>query len=88
MVIAILLCATSEAADSPGWGGSGYFSHGFVSGDVTGLTGALSGDYTPPGLSQTLGGGGHALLGGRALLLGQGYGLFGLVAAAYTATSR
>lgn len=38
----------------------------------------MSGDYTPPSLSQTLGGGRRALLVGRAILLGQGCGLFGL----------
>jgi hypothetical protein len=67
----------AEAADRPTWGGGGYASQGWYTGDVSGVGDALGLDPAP-GVGLVLGGGGFALLGGRVILGGHGHGLFGL----------
>lgn len=56
-------------------GGTGSISQGFVVGDFTGAGDAL-GDLAP-GIGLSLGGEGHARVG-PILLIGKGFGIFGL----------
>ena len=76
-VAALCLWSLSPAAQADsglGWGGVGYLTQGWALGDLAGV-GEDFGLDTPPGVGLTLGGGGFALLGGRVLLMGNGYGV-------------
>ncbi len=80
---ALLLAAAATAlagkkkggVDRPEWGGLGYMTQGWMIGDVTGAGDTID---AAPGMGQMFGGGGVMLLGGRAVLGGQGYALFDL----------
>jgi hypothetical protein len=67
--------AGKKVGERPLWDGLGYMTQGWVMGDVSGAGDVID---AAPGMGQQLGGGGLMLLGGRAVLGGQGYALFGL----------
>lgn len=68
------LPAVAHADGGHQWGGVGYVTQGWALGDISGV-GEDFGLDAPPGVGLTLGGGGFALLGGRVLLMGNGYGV-------------
>lgn len=77
-LVALVLCwlPATAMADRPMWGGAGFMSQGWYLGDVSGIGADLG--VEAPSMGLQVGGGGFALLAGRLVLGGGGYGLLGL----------